>query len=333
MVKVCVNGFGSIGKRVSDAVNLHEKMELVGVSKYTQDEFVKFADLSKIKVFSSSSNFPESEGTVDKMINESDIIVDASPKKIGAINKELYMKSGKPAIFQGGEKSDISDVSFNSRSNFNDAQGKKYLRVVSCNTTAYCRVLKPISENYKIESVDAFLVRRGSDPHDKKGSPVNSVSWEPNSHHADDVNTIINLPMKSTAFKIPHTLSHVNSALIRFSGEAPSKDDIRKLFRKESRVAVLENATSTSQIVEIARDLGLKRYDTFVASLLLNTFNSTKSEIFISFVVPQESIVVPENLDAIAAQTGIMKKEESIEYTNKILGIDKIKSSLEQIFS
>ena len=38
-MKISINGYGSIGKRIVDAVNLHNKLELIGVSKYTQDEY------------------------------------------------------------------------------------------------------------------------------------------------------------------------------------------------------------------------------------------------------------------------------------------------------
>jgi len=194
-------------------------------------------------------------------------------------------------------------------------------------------LIKPISEKYDVSSVSGILIRRATDPHDKKGGPINSVQWEANSHHGEDVNSVIDKPkMNSIAFLVPHTLTHVNSLIIRFNEDVPSKEDIQEIFSKESRVAVLQNATSTSQIIEIARDLGLKRYDTYIPCLLLNTYNVVGNEIFISFTVPQESIVIPENIDAIVAQCGLMKQKESIEYTNKILGIDKIKKNLEEIF-
>ena len=52
---------------------------------------------------------------------------------------------------------------------------------------------------------------------------------------------------------------------------------------------------------------------------------------FLTFVFPQESIVVPENIDAIIAQAGLMEKEESMNATDKLLGIDKIKKDIERL--
>ena len=105
------------------------------------------------------------------------------------------------------------------------------------------------------------------------------------------------------------------------------------MFKNERRVAILNTASTSSQIVEAARDIGLKRFDTFMPALLMNTFMSNGDGIFISFAVPQESIVVPENIDAIVAQNGLMDKSESMKLTDEILGLNKIKAQMENIFS
>jgi glyceraldehyde-3-phosphate dehydrogenase (NAD(P)) len=337
MINVCVNGYGTIGKRVSDAVRKHEKIKFIGASKYTPDGDARLANMLGVKLFVPAEKRKDFEakgisvsGSVDEMIGASDIIVDASSDGNGMKNKATYIQKGKPALFQGGEEASIG-TSFNARSNFDSCRGADYIRVVSCNTTAFCRLIKPLAENYKIKHIDAFLIRRGSDPNDAKGSALNSVEWKSKSHHADDVRTVIDVPVTSVAFKVPHTISHVNSMQIEFD-EAPSKDDLYELYRKESRVALLNSASQSAQIMEAARDLGLKRYDTFVVSLLMNTFMSDRNKIFFSFSVPQESIVIPENVDAIISRSGLMTKKESMSLTDDVLGITKIKSDLEKVF-
>ena len=96
---------------------------------------------------------------------------------------------------------------------------------------------------------------------------------------------------------------------------------------------MLNSAATSSQIVEAARDLGLKRYDTFMPCLLMNMFMTSGNSIFLTFAVPQESIVVPENIDAIIAQNNSMDKEKSMQYTDKILDIRNIRSQLENVFA
>lgn len=336
-MKVCVNGYGTIGKRIADAISLHKKMELAGISKYTADNDAKMAQYLGYDIYVPSERRTEFEkkgirikGTVDEMVDASDIIVDASADGMGAKNKELYAKKSKPAIFQGGEEENIVEMSFNARSNFNEANGKKFIRVVSCNTTSFSRVLKPLQENFKIKKVNSFLMRRGADPNDSKGSRLNSVEWQANSHHAHDVNTVMSIPMTSFAFKVPHTLTHVNSLYVHFD-ESPSLDKIKSVLKKESRI-ILANAKSSSEIIETARDLGFGRYDLYMPVVMENSMMLEGNTLFFTMLVPQESVVVPENLDAIIAQSGAMNQKESMEATDKALGLDKIKKAMEAVY-
>ena len=59
-----------------------------------------------------------------------DIVIDCTPKKSGY--KEMYEKVGVKAIFQGGEKHELTELSFNALANYNKAVGADYTRVVSC---------------------------------------------------------------------------------------------------------------------------------------------------------------------------------------------------------
>ena len=70
------------------------------------------------------------------MVSEADIVIDATPEDVGSENKKMYETLGKKAIFQGGEEHEIAGTSFVAQCNFDEAIGKKYVRVVSCNTTA-----------------------------------------------------------------------------------------------------------------------------------------------------------------------------------------------------
>lgn len=342
MVNVSVNGYGTIGKRVAEAISKHSKLKLVGISKYTPDQDAKLANSNGFNVFvpkDSMKNFESKgvdvAGSVDDMITNSEIVVDASADGKGMQNKQtVYQPRSKNAIFQGGEDETVADVSFNARSNFEKANKKQFVRVVSCNTTGYCRLIKPLLENYKIKYINAFLIRRGADLNDAKGSALNAVEWKAHSHHAHDVQSVLgDIPMASIAFKVPHTHSHINSMSIVFEKSIPNKDDLIDVYSKESRVAVLNTASTSSQIVEAARDLELPRNDTFVVSLLANTIEINDGGVFFSFSVPQESIVVPENIDAIVAQSGTMSKQDSMKFTDEIIDIPKIKSNLEKIFA
>jgi glyceraldehyde-3-phosphate dehydrogenase (NAD(P)) len=143
MKSVAVNGYGTIGKRVADAVSAQDDMKIVGVSK-TKPDFE--ARMAVEKGYDLYISIPEREklfqeagieisGTVDEMLDKTDIVVDCTPEGIGAKNLEKYKELGLKAIFQGGEKHDNIGLSFNSFANYSDSFGKDYTRVVSCNTT------------------------------------------------------------------------------------------------------------------------------------------------------------------------------------------------------
>ncbi|MBI3413583.1 MAG: type II glyceraldehyde-3-phosphate dehydrogenase [Candidatus Aenigmarchaeota archaeon] len=342
MISVCVNGYGTIGKRVADALGRHPEIKLVGVSKFTPDADARIASSKGIRIFVPKENHDafvkfgiQPAGDTEEMIDVSEIIIDASPDKKGIKNKEeIYVPKGKRAIFQGGEKENVAEVSFNARSNFNAAKNKNYVRVVSCNTTGLCRIIKPMLENRDdLERISVSLIRRGSDPNDSKGSALNSVEWESNSHHAHDVQTVLgSLPITTTAFKAPQTLMHVHSISMRFKDAAPSKQDVENIYAKESRVALLRTASSTADIIEKARDLGFSRNDIFLVNLHSNTIVSDKNELSMAITVPQESIVTPEDVDAAVSMSGLMNQENSMELTNKIMGLGNIKSKLEAAF-
>lgn len=343
MISVCVNGYGTIGKRVADALSKHPDVKLVGISKFTPDADARIAISKGIKIFVPKENHDAfvkfgilPAGGIEEMIDMSEIVVDASPDKKGIKNKEeIYLPKNRRAIFQGGEKEDVAEISFNARSNFNAAKNKNYVRVVSCNTTGLCRIIKPMLENHDdLEKISVSLVRRGADPNDSKGSALNSVEWEANSHHAHDVQTVLGpIRICTTAFKSPQTLMHVHSISMKFRGTAPAKEEIENIYGKESRVALLRTASSTADVVEKARDLGFVRNDIFLVNLHANTIISEENELSMTITVPQESIVTPEDVDAVISMAGLMDQTASMGLTNKILGIGNIKNRLESAFS
>lgn len=88
-IRVAVNGYGVIGKRVAAAVALQADMTLAGVS-----------DVATIT------------GSLDDLLAEVDVVVDCTPKRIAAKNIEVYRHGGLEFILQGGEKHEATGHSF-----------------------------------------------------------------------------------------------------------------------------------------------------------------------------------------------------------------------------
>ncbi|MCD6502637.1 MAG: type II glyceraldehyde-3-phosphate dehydrogenase [Thermoplasmata archaeon] len=331
-VKVGVNGYGTIGKRVADAILLQDDMELVGVSKTKPDFIAKIASSKGINIYvpeGSEETFENKgvkvSGTIEDLITKVDVIVDATPGGVGAQNKPLYEKHGVKAIFQGGEKHEVAGFSFNAYVNYNDAKRRKFVRVVSCNTTGLLRTLHVINELYGIKEAFAVIIRRAADPADDKAGIINTL--EPAipvpSHHGPDVRTVLDVPIETMAVKTPTTLMHLHALQVK-TEKKPNKEELLETFSSYKRILLVSKnlgIKSTAKIVEIARDLGRKRYDIYEVVLWEDSISVKDYSIYLYQAVHQEAIVVPENIDAIRAMFELAEKEESIKKTDESLSI------------
>ncbi len=333
-VKVAINGYGTIGKRVADAISKQDDMEVIGVTKTRPDFEARLAAerynlyLAKpenLKLFEEAGI--EVSGTVEDLLQKADIVVDCSPNKVGAENKaKYYDKMGLKAIFQGGEKKDVADVSFNALANYDVAKGKRYVRVVSCNTTGLTRLIYLLKTNFKIGRVRATMLRRVVDPKEDKKGLVNGIMPDPvsvPSHHGPDVKTVIpDVDIVTTAFKLPTTLMHVHALCVEMK-EDVKPSDVISVLENEPRIMLISSKdgfTSTAKIIEYARELRL-RYDLYENVVWEDSIGVDGNDLFITQAIHQEAIVVPENIDAIRAVLELAEKEESIKKTNSTLGI------------
>jgi glyceraldehyde-3-phosphate dehydrogenase (NAD(P)) len=337
MKAVGINGYGTIGKRVADAVSCQDDMKIVGVTKRTPDFEAKMAVEKGYDLYISA---PEREGlfmdagievsgTINDLYDQLDIIVDCTPEGVGARNKtDVYEKKGLKAIFEGGEKHDRIGQSFNSFSNFDDSIGADYVRVVSCNTTGLCRTLNPIKDLAGIKKVRAVMVRRGADPGQIKKGPINAIVPNPPtvpSHHGPDVQTVMyGLNIITMALLVPTTLMHQHNLMVELDSSVVL-DDVIDALDKTPRVLLIEASKglgSTAEIMEYARDLGRPRGDLFEIAVWKESLNIVDGELYYMQAIHQESDVVPENVDAIRAMLEMESDSvKSIKKTNNNMGI------------
>lgn len=334
--RIGVVGFGTIGKRIAEAITKQPDMELVGVVKTKPDYVAELAVKLGYKLYAvnedSLKKFEEAglsvEGVLEDLIGKVDLVVDATPGGVGAKNKVVYEQKGVPAIFQGGEKAGVAEVSFNSLCNYEEAVGKQYVRVVSCNTTGLLRVLCTLNKAYGLKRVRATIVRRAADPKEIKRGPVNAIKPDPAtlpSHHGEDVKTVLRgLDIVTAAVVVPTTLMHVHIVYTQLSRPV-SADEVVELLANTPRIVLVEagkGVASTADIVELARDLGRKRYDIPELVVWRESISVKGDEVYWMQAVHQESIVVPENIDAIRAMLKLaINAKDSIMLTDKTLNI------------
>ena len=341
MVKVVIAGCGTIGKRVAEAVKEQNDMELYGIADVSQTGGLRTVlseegALHGTHLYASNEegreNLEESgfyvEGLLEEELDNIDVVVDCTPPGVDEANKEnMYEPHDVKAIFQGGASDDIAEVKFNADANYEEAVGEDFVKVVSCNTTSLSRTLSIVDERFGIEDVTANLVRRGGDiPQDSRG-PINStipVTDVP-SHHAHDVREVMPaLDITTLAVKVPVTFGHVHMVTANIEEET-SKEEAIQAFKDQPRVKMLnagEGYDSTGRVHEQMRDLERPRSDMPEAGVWKETVMVENGKLRWLHMVHQESIVVPDNVDAIRAMFDMENKETSIEKTNEAMNIE-----------
>jgi len=348
--KVIVNGYGVIGKRVADAVNLQDDMELVGIADVIGDWRVKMAQRKGYTIFCSVSDPKTMEamrsaginvaGSLEEQLKKGavDVVVDCAPAGFGAKNKEaLYEKYGVKAIFEGGEKHEVAGLSFVCQCNYDEAlkkaeEGHRYCRVVSCNTTAACRTFHALYTNFKVDRARLFLVRRATDPvkSDSRGVMNTVVPSHIPSHHAPDIRTVIHdaIPdLYSVAVLGSHNMYHFHCYDI-YLGETVTREDVLNALKEEPRICFVnseDGVKGLASVVEISRDMGLPRGDIY-SVVIWEDFVTVVGgrELLLVLACPNENNVVPENVDAIRALTTLETDwRKSLEKTDQTLKVPK----------
>ena len=219
--KVGVVGYGVVGKRVADGVALQPDMELVGIADVTPTSLVAVSADRGFPLFAADpSALPgfhaaglAVSGDLDDLISACDVVVDCSPPGIPEKNLARCRELGTKFICEGGEDHALTGFSFSSFANYAAAAGRDAARVVSCNTTAECRILSTLDRAFSIHDAFLTITRRGADPANIKSGPINAtVPVLPGfSHHAPDIVTVIpGLNVKSMAVIASTTLMHVH---------------------------------------------------------------------------------------------------------------------------
>ena len=98
LIKVGINGFGVIGRRVAYAISKQDDMELIGIGKTSPDYKAKIGIEKGFNFYvpedSHKQKFEKSgfsvSGSIDDLITNSDIILDATPGSFGEMYREKY---------------------------------------------------------------------------------------------------------------------------------------------------------------------------------------------------------------------------------------------------
>ena len=336
--RVAVNGYGVIGKRVADAVALQEDMTLVGVADIVWDYRMRvavergypvFAALPECRAEMEAAGIPVA-GILEDLLREIDVVADCTPKKVAAQNRPRYERAGVKVIWQGGEKHEIAGYSFVAQVNYAGAIGRPAARVVSCNTTALSRVLQALHRHGWVKRARAVLLRRGTDPWESHvNGMINTVIPEIKvpSHQGPDVQTVMpGLDITTLAGAGPYNLSHIHFAMVETTRPV-SLEQLRDALWDAPRIAFVQAAdglVALNSVIELMRDLDRPRGDMWEVAVWEDALATDGREVYLTFQVHNEAIVIPETIDCIRALSGAeTDPAASMAKTDRALGITK----------
>ena len=326
-IKVGVAGYGTIGQRLADGVAMQEDMELVGIADLAPTlslQALRERDMigangvkynlylvdGADKAAFDAKDIPVA-GTFDELCQKVDIMLDSAPGGVGAKNKENYYdKYGVKAIFQGGEKNSVADVFFHGYANYEKGVGREI----------------------GIEKVAITIIRRVADPGDYHRGLTNALQMEKApTHQAVDLMTIMpHVNATGILVHTPVTHGHIITVLATAKdGKKITKDMALAAFEKHPRIRVVtmdEGFKGNASFFKYARDLGNRRGDMYEIGLWADSIVESGNDIMYAINIPQESVTIPETMDAIRAACKMqLTREEGTAMTNKYLGIGKFK--------
>lgn len=338
-ISVGVVGYGVIGRRVADAVRLQPDMQLTGVADVAADWRVAQAVSHGMRLFAATDESRAGMtqagltvvGNLGELIDSCDVIVDCTPKRRGAANAEIYRAHGKPFIVQGGEKHEVAGHSFVAEVSYADAIGRPATRVVSCNTTSIVRTLSALKRAGLLVKARGTLLRRATDPWESHlNGIINTLVPEPQlpSHQGPDAQHVDpGLDVVTIAIHVPETLGHVHSWSVELTREA-TKEEVLAAFSTSSRILLVDSRiglSAVNAIKEWMADSGRPNANLYEVALWSDLLAVRGRELFYTYMVDNQAIVIPETIDAIRALSGREPDAgASIARTNDALGIGRL---------
>ncbi|MBO2545384.1 MULTISPECIES: type II glyceraldehyde-3-phosphate dehydrogenase [Flavobacteriaceae] len=336
MKSIAVIGYGVIGKRVADAINLQDDMKLLGVCDVISDWRIQNAVRKEYDIYAATQEAADKmksegisvKGNMQELLEKSDLVVDCTPKKIAVQNVAIYKEQNIKFILQGGEKHETTGHSFSAENNYKSAINIDATRVVSCNTTSILRTLTALKKADLLDYARGTLLRRATDPWESHlGGIMNTMVPEKDipSHQGPDAKSVDpDLDVITTAIKVPQTLSHLHYWNVKLKKQA-SKEEVLNAFKTSSRIKLIQydqGLVSNNTIKEMFLDMGRPWGDMYEVALWEDMLKVHGDELFYAYVVDNQAIVIPETIDAIRALTGIETDgAKSIAKTNESLGI------------
>ena len=219
--------------------------------------------------------------------------------------RKSIRKYNTKAVFQGGEKNEVADVFFHGYANYEKGVGADYLKLTSCNTTGLIRTVDMMDRAVGLDKVAITIIRRVADPGDYHRGLTNALQVAPApSHQAEDLMTIMpHVPCTGILVHTPVTHGHIIT-VVATPRKKIGKKDIWDMANEHPRimpVRLADGFLGNASMFRWARDIGNNRGDMYEVALWEESIVNSGDDIMFAINIPQEAVVIPENIDAIRA--------------------------------
>ena len=265
-------------------------------------------------------------GTLAKLLGLADVVLDCTPSHVPQQYLAIYQQFDRlVTIVQGGEQHEFAGTSFNAFANYEEARGKRQIRVISCSSTGITRFAYALDRSFGVRQVFAALARRAANPAKPSKTPHNALTPTlGRSHHAADVNSVLpRLSVFSQSVDCPTTFGHV----INFQADLSAQPGARK-YSTYSRVSQgslwAADCGTQPSLPSTDQDMGRRRRDRPEIHVWKEGIQVEGTTVYGTISVHMESITIPETVDCVRAALGLApSKWTSIYETDRALGIAK----------
>ena len=181
-----------------------------------------------------------------------------------------------------------------------------------------------MDRKYGVERIAITIVRRVADPGDYHRGLTNALQVEQApSHQAVDLMTI--MPHVDATGILVHTPVTHGHFITVIATASKGTEMALEAFKEHDRIRIVrleDGFLGNASLFKYGRDLGHPRGDLYEIAIWENSIVETGDDIMFGIHIPQESITIPESVDAIRAACGMQKtREEGVAETNKYLGL------------
>jgi glyceraldehyde-3-phosphate dehydrogenase (NAD(P)) len=335
-LRVAVNGYGAIGRRIADAIQLQDDMMVFGICDVATDWRMRVAQRKGFFLFGATPDQAgamrnaglEIDGILDDLIRQVHVVVDCTPNSVVAENAAAYRRAGVTFVVEGSKEHAATGHSFVAEANYATARALQATRVVSCSTTSIVRTLTALKRAGLLRCARGTLLRPATDPWEGHlGGIMNTHVQEHQipSHEGPDAQSVDpELDVVTMAVKVPETFGHLHCWSVQLTRRA-EKTEIISAFASSSRVALItrrDGLSGIGTVRELMADLGRPHESLYEVALWDDMVSVQGDEAFYAYLVDDRAIVIPETIDAIRALTGLeTDPNASIARTNASLGI------------